>query len=252
MSGGGVIAVFAHPDDEALLTGGTLAACAASGAPVQVLSMTRGELGGVSGDGTLGHRREAELRTACAELGVERVECLDHGDGELPWIERDPLIEEVAARLRAAEPRIVITFGDEGLYWHGDHVAVHDIVTAAYDRGLEGLEAALYAATWPQGLAVELTARMEALGLPARLWGLAPDAFGVPPAAITTTVDARAFVGAKLRALQAHRSQVPPGHLLHEVPFELAAELLGREHFIQLRGDSDPLPALALGEAASR
>jgi LmbE family N-acetylglucosaminyl deacetylase len=250
---GGVMAVFAHPDDESLLSGGTLAACAAAGERVEVLCMTRGDLGEGSGDGTSGSRREDELRLACAELGVERVECLDHGDGELSWIERDPLIDELAARLRAAAPRVVITFGNEGLYWHDDHVAVHEIVVAAYDRAVEGSYSALYAATWPRGLAAELIARMEALGLPARLWGLAPDAFGVQPDAITTTVDAVSFVGAKLRALKAHRSQVPPGHLLHEVPLDIAADLLGREHFVQLRGRSDPLPALALGEeAASR
>ena len=83
MSGGGVMATFAHPDDESLLAGGTLAACAAAGEPVEVICMTQGELG--PGDGNrLGARRAAELRAACAELGVTRVSCLEHRDGELP------------------------------------------------------------------------------------------------------------------------------------------------------------------------
>lgn len=248
---GGVIAIFAHPDDESLLTGATLAACAAAGVAVNVVSATRGEHGsGTLGD-DLGARRVDELREASAALGVSRWECLDYGDGWLPWIDHDALTDDLAGRLRAAAPRAVITFGADGLYGHGDHVALHHVVVAAYKRSLEPSTSALYAATWPHGLAAELVARAQACGGPVGLWGLTPDAFGVPATAITTTVDARAFTAAKLQALRAHRSQVRSGHLLHAIPLEHAAELLGREHFVLIEGDDDPLPRLALAEGAA-
>lgn len=247
MKAGGVLAVFAHPDDESLLAGGTLAACAEAGEHVEVLCMTRGELGPGAADALFGARREAELRQACSVLGVTRVTCLDHPDGALSWIDGEAAVSDLATRMRASGSRVVITFGSEGLYWHGDHVAVHDLVGAAYDRALEGGEASLYAATWPQGLATELAENMRARGLPAQMWGLAPEAFGVAPETITTVVDARPLVETKLRALRAHRSQVAPGHLLYEIPGDLAAELLGREYFVLLKGDDDPLGRLRPG-----
>ena len=139
----------------------------------------------------------------------------------------------------------MITFGAEGLYWHPDHIAVHELVCAAFSRALDGTGTALYAATWPCGLAGDLVARMKAQGLPAYLWGLPPDAFGVSPETITTVVDVHSFAAVKLRALRAHGSQLGAGHLLAEVPAELAAELLGREYFVLLEGERDALPELA-------
>ncbi len=245
MSVGGVTAVFAHPDDESLLAGGTLAACAASGEPTEVICLTRGELGpGAAGD-DLGKRREAELRQACAELGVTRVTCLGHPDGQLAWIDHDSAADDLAGRLDDSTPRAVLTFGEDGLYWHADHVAAHHLVRQAYGRALGRSTTALYGATWPQGLAGEVGARMSARGLPGGLWGLPPDAFGVAPQDITTVVDARAFVSVKLRALRAHRSQIGRGHLLHDIPEDLALEFLGHEHFVLLSGEGDPLPQLA-------
>ena len=96
-----ILGVFAHPDDEVFVAGGTLAKYAASGAEAMVLSATRGQAGQIrdahaATRHTLGSVREQELRRACAILGVQQVVCLDYADGGLreadfdSWSARSP------------------------------------------------------------------------------------------------------------------------------------------------------------------
>jgi LmbE family N-acetylglucosaminyl deacetylase len=216
---GGVLAVFAHPDDESIFAGGTLAACAAAGLEVGVVSLTHGEL---SGPG-----RERELAAAAEELGIAWAECLDYPDGELACT--DGAADAVAGRLRDSEPAAVISFGEEGLYWHPDHIACHAIVTRAISE--LGLDAHRYAVIWPLGLASGLVAAMTERGLPADLWGLDPDGFGIEQDVIDVRLDVSRFIGAKLRAIASHHTQIDGGHVLHELPADLARKYLGHEYF---------------------
>ena len=233
---GGVLALFAHPDDESLLAGGTLAAAAAAGLDVAIVSLTRGEAGPIGdrsvGRERLGEVRERELRAAARELGAARARCLDYPDGQLDSQPEQLIAGELAALIESSRPTVVLSFGPEGLYWHEDHIAGHRFVRAALERSGGESPPELYEATLPKGRISELVAAMTARGLPADLWGLAPDAFGVPRDAIDTVVDVGPFVEAKLRALRCHQTQLGPGHLLAELPDDLAARFLGTEYFI--------------------
>jgi N-acetyl-1-D-myo-inositol-2-amino-2-deoxy-alpha-D-glucopyranoside deacetylase len=230
---GGVLAVFAHPDDESLLAGGTLAACAAAGRWVAIVSMTRGERGpgGLSG---LGDVREDELQAAARALGVGAAECLDYPDGELGGVDEDEAAQTLARLLERNRPEAVISFSEEGLYWHPDHLAVSRLLTAAFELVSVAPEW-VYGATWPEAHAGRLVAVMRARGLETDLWGLEPEAFGAPEDSITNLLDVRAFLPAKLAALQSYASQIGPGHLLSALPHDLAEEFLGREYFVRLR-----------------
>jgi LmbE family N-acetylglucosaminyl deacetylase len=236
-----VLAVFAHPDDESLVAGGTLAACAAAGRDVVLVCATRGEQGPIAEAGlatrdTLAAVREAELREAARALGAGAVECLGYPDSGLRWCDRKAIVGDLVDALRRWRPGAVLTFGPEGLYWHRDHVAVHAFTLAALEAVAgEGLAPAVYYATWPEGWAGQLVAALAARGLAVDLWGLHPSDFGAPPASITTAVDVRPFLGAKLRALRSHRSQLGPGHLFRVIPDDLAEEFLGREYFVRAR-----------------
>src|SRR5207253_7616462 len=100
-----VVGIFAHPDDESILAGGTLAACAAAGAEVIILSMTRGEQGPIANPElatpeTLGAVRETELRSAGRALGVPTIECLDYPDGELESADANEVVADLAQRLK--------------------------------------------------------------------------------------------------------------------------------------------------------
>lgn len=131
-----LLCVFAHPDDEVFCVGGTLARWVASGGEAMVLSATRGEAGQIQDATaatrrTLGTVREQELRVACEQLGVERVECLHYQDGTLRDVDRMMLAYEVAARIRTFRPDAVVTFGLDGGYEHPDHIAISAATTLA-------------------------------------------------------------------------------------------------------------------------
>ena len=130
-----VLGVFAHPDDEVLCAGGTLARYAAGGAEVMVVSATHGEAGQildscVATRATLGRVRERELRDACGWVGVQHVRCLDYLDGSLRAADRRALTADVAAIADDFRPDVAITFGEDGAYGHPDHVVIGEVTTA--------------------------------------------------------------------------------------------------------------------------
>ena len=248
---GGVLAVFAHPDDETLLAGGVLAACAAAGRRVAIVSMTRGERGPTEPPGftdrpALGDVREGELLAAARVLGASSAECLEYPDGELAGADEEQAARTLAALLEREQPEVVISFSDEGLYWHPDHLAVSRFLNAALELlGSGGAPAWVYGATWPEGHAGRLVSLMRARGLSADLWGLEPDAFGAPSHSITVSPDVRPFLPAKLAALRSYASQIGPSHLLSALPDDLAEEFLGREYFVRIRPEKSQQDWLA-------
>ena len=126
LDGRSLLAIFAHPDDESLAAGGLLAWCAARGARVSLLCLSSGEAGKAGIISDLGEVRGRELREAAAALGLTEVALLHHADGMLPWLEPGALERDVRAAIVASRPEVVVTFGEDGLYWHPDHIAVHD------------------------------------------------------------------------------------------------------------------------------
>jgi LmbE family N-acetylglucosaminyl deacetylase len=255
-----VVAVVAHPDDESLIAGGTLALAARAGAVVGVVSLTRGEQGPIAAPElatpeTLGDVREAELRAAGEVLGASFTGCLRHPDGELEWSDHERVADELATLMAPHEPAAVLTFGADGLYGHSDHVATRQITGLALDR-LEAAgasEVCLYESVWPPDLVTGLVEAARQSGLATDLWGLEPATFGSPGAVATLVVDARSVLDHKLRALRAHRSQLDSDHLLAALSDDLAARFLRRERWRLARpsrGDGGPLVAL-LGEWAS-
>jgi len=232
-----LLAVFAHPDDESITCGGLLAACSARGAHVALLCLTRGEAGpSASADGTsLGARRAEELRAATTALGVADVQLLTHPDGMLPWTDSAGLDRDILDTIRRMNPDVVVTFGADGLYWHPDHIAVHERVTAVV-ASLGDDAPALYYATIPPGAMQAVfdraCARADARGdeRPRQILGIAEvNAFGAHAEAPTLVIDVHAYAEAKLGALRHHASQLVNDALLLLAPED--AGLLGIEHF---------------------
>jgi LmbE family N-acetylglucosaminyl deacetylase len=233
-----LLAIFAHPDDESMMAGGTLAACGALGAEVRLLSMTHGELGPIADGKTtrraLGGMRAGELQEAGRALGVRETQCLDYPDGTLRSVDARAAASDLSDRILVWRPDVVITFGPEGLYWHKDHMAVHRFVVEAIRQVVRvGANPWLYFATWPAGMTTELVHEMEVRELAADLWGLSPGDFGAPAETITTKVDVRRFLGRKVQALRSHRTQLPADHLFTNLPGDLAERFLGWEYFVR-------------------
>jgi len=230
--GHSLLAIFAHPDDESLAAGGLLACCAARGARVSLLCLSRGEAG--RGDAVdLGAARARELDAAAAALGVSDVLLHRHPDGMLPWLPAGTLERDIRAAIVERQPEVVVTFGEDGLYWHPDHIATCDATSAAV-TALGGAAPALYYVTMPPGqMRAVLDASAPRLPAGARhdLLGIDDaDAFGAAAAAPTLILHIGRYAVRKLAALQCHRTQVAGGPFDRLEPNEAEA-LLGVEHY---------------------
>ena len=132
-----LMCVLAHPDDESLGMGGTLARYASEGVETYLVTATRGERGWFGdekenpGFEALGRIREAELRCAAETLGISEVHFMDYIDGNLDEAPYDEAVGKVISHLRRVKPDLVITFAPDGAYGHPDHIAICQITTAA-------------------------------------------------------------------------------------------------------------------------
>jgi LmbE family N-acetylglucosaminyl deacetylase len=229
-----LLAVFAHPDDESLACGGLLAWCAHLGARVSLLCVTHGEH---EGGKRLAKVRAAELREASRVLGVADVALLEYQDGMLPWSDAGRLEADIREAIERSRADVVITFGGDGLYWHPDHIAVHERTTAAV-AALGGDGPALYYVTMPAGSmrrvahhAEESLVRKGDGRRPLRILGIADaDAFGADAEAPTLVVCAGEFAKQKLAAIRCHRSQLIDDALMFVTETD-AEPLLGVEHY---------------------
>ncbi len=242
-----LVSFHAHPDDEALLTGGTLARAAADGHRVVVVTATAGEAGlAEPGEGGLAARRLAELEQSAAALGVARVVVLGYPDSGStlpvppgpppPFASLDPEepAERLAALLREERADVLTVYDARGGYGHPDHVQVHRVGVRAAE--LAGTRVVLEATVDRD----RLTRLAGALRWVPGLRRLVPaDAFAqayTPAVELTHEVDVRPWLAAKRAALAAHRSQATGARVrtvavLLRLPGPVAAPVLGREWF---------------------
>jgi len=165
--------------------------------------------------------------------GLSEVVLLDHADGMLPWLPAGVLKRDIHAAMVERRPDVVVTFGEDGLYWHPDHIATGDAVRAAV-ASLGGDAPALFHVTMPPGqMRGVLDAAAPRLPPGARrdLLGLDdPDAFGAAALPPSLILHIGRFAACKLAALRCHRTQVAGGPFDHLEPAEAEA-LLGVEHY---------------------
>jgi LmbE family N-acetylglucosaminyl deacetylase len=132
-----LLGVFAHPDDETLGVGGTLAKYAAEGVDTYLVTATRGERGWMGppqedpGLEAMARIREAELKAAARALGICHISFLDYIDGDLDQAPHDEVVGKIVREIRRVKPQVVITFPPDGIYGHPDHIAISQFATAA-------------------------------------------------------------------------------------------------------------------------
>ena len=274
-----LLLVHAHPDDESISTGATMAYYAASGAAVTLLTCTLGEEGEVlvpelaqlaaGAADQLGGLRIGELAGAMRELGV-----VDHrflgGAGrfrdsgmmgtaanEHPrafWrAAKDPDVFDAAVAaavevIREVRPQVMITYDDNGDYGHPDHIMAHRVATAAaaaaadpaYGTGQPWRVAKFYWTAVPKSV---LRLGVEALKDSPVNFGVANVedlTFGVDDEAVTTAIDATGHGSAKMQALASHRTQISVDGLFFALSNMLGREILATEHFRLVRGELGP------------
>ena len=256
-----LLACFAHPDDEAFGTGGTLASYAAQGYEIQLVCATRGEAGEISDDqlatpATLGAVREAELRCAAETMGIAEPIFLNYRDSGMAGTaeNNDPRAfvnippEQVVAQLvqiiRQVKPHVVVTFEPFGGYGHPDHIAIHRHTVAAFHAAADASQFPGLGESWqaerlfytaiPRSFFVTMREKLAAMGAdiddlnafddPSRGW---------PDDQIHVVEDVTDTVQAKWGAMECHRTQFGPGNLFRRLPKEQVMELMSREYFAQ-------------------
>jgi N-acetyl-1-D-myo-inositol-2-amino-2-deoxy-alpha-D-glucopyranoside deacetylase len=258
-----LLLVHAHPDDESLWTGGTIARYVARGVRVTVLTCTLGEQGEIipphlarlAADGAdqLGGYRVGELRSACVALGVTDHRYLggigrwrDSGMAGDPAAAhprafvRGSVAEQVAAVgevIAEIRPQVVVSYAADGGYGHPDHIRAHDITVAAAAEA--GVPRVAYTVQSRRAAETGVAELAELAGLPFRLPEPGELAV-VDDDTITTVIDVEEYLPAKLGALRAHATQISVwGDRVYALSNGIALPVLTHEYF-QVPGARGP------------
>lgn len=234
-----LMAVLAHPDDESLGVGGTLAKYASEGVEVFLLTATRGDSGRYRGhrpgdaqhpgSSALADIRETELRAAASVLGVREVALLDYRDQHLDRANPQEAVSSIATHLKRVRPDVVLTFGPDGAYGHPDHIAISQFTSAAIVAAAEPAISKLYYIAWPESTwaAYERAFRK----LVSTVDGVERQTTPWPDWAITTVIDTRNFWPTVWRAISCHQSQVAAYEQLQHLSPEHHEALWGAQSF---------------------
>ncbi|HJX45452.1 MAG TPA: N-acetyl-1-D-myo-inositol-2-amino-2-deoxy-alpha-D-glucopyranoside deacetylase [Geodermatophilus sp.] len=271
-----LLLVHAHPDDETINNGATMARYAAEGVQVTLLTCTLGEEGEVlvpelgllapEHADQLGGYRIAELRAAMDALGVTDWRFLggpgryrDSGMMGTPangkprafWnADLDEAVGHAVAVVREVRPQVVVTYDEDGGYGHPDHIQAHRVAMAAVERAADpGYRpdlgpawdvAKVYWCCVPRSVLRQGVEAMAALGEDspfAQLGEVDDIPFAVPDEVVTAAVDARAHAGAKEAAMRAHATQITVDGPFFALSNNLGQEVLGIEHYRLVRGE---------------
>jgi len=252
-----LMAVFAHPDDE-VFTAGVMRRYKDEGVRTALITATRGEVGKISDPSlatpeTLGQVREQELREAGRIIGIDDLIFLGYRGGTLAQADQDEATGRIVRQIRRLHPRVVLTFEANGGYGHPDHMAIHRLTVAAFHKAgdpacypeqkEEGLQPyapqKLYAAGFARSAMPALVEQAEAADRSWRPGGSAAtlplEEMGTPDELITTTVtlDDRE-IQTKLRARDAHRTQLNPDAPFSNLPEDVMRAWIGTARFVLL------------------
>jgi LmbE family N-acetylglucosaminyl deacetylase len=243
-----LMAVLAHPDDESLGFGGTLARYSSEEIETYLVTATRGERGRFfspdrkAEPAEIGLVREAELGAAAAVLGVREVSFLGYPDGAVDQIDSAIAIAAIVQHIRRVRPHVVVTFGPDGAYGHPDHIAISQFTTAAvvcaadagYDVsfGPAHRVAKLYNLAWRnakweayQAAFRKLTSTVDGIARQANPW---------PDWAITTEVDTSAHWPVVWKAVCCHRTQMSMYERLEQLSESQQRALWGSQEFYRV------------------
>ena len=269
MATGGLMAIYAHPDDETFGVGGTMAHYAGRGVPVTMICATRGEVGEIAAGSeatpeTLGAYREQELRDAMAILGVDDVRFLEFRDSGMAGTpenadpralhnaQADDVVGPLVAAIRERRPDIVCTWDASGGYGHPDHVAIHHHATAAVHAAADATRFGSAGAAWstprlfytafPIEEFIRIMTAMRERGIDTP--GFSDentDLSELPRVEPNCIIDVSDHYDEKIRAMLSHKTQITPDDPFMRLPEDLQRSFFGREYFFRAQ------PPLAAG-----
>ena len=215
-----ILAVFAHPDDETSVAGGTIAQSVQDGVEVTVVTATRGEWGTLGTGGMTIAReelpavREAEHRAVMRLYGAQPPVFLGYEDAHVGEADLAPAVQKVAEEMQRVRPDVVITWGPTGMSRHPDHIAVHLATVEAFRAYAASAPARLYYAALPPDVARRFEAELEG-----------------PEGTPTVRIDITDYLQTKAKALRIYRSQEDAQEIA--AVLEQAPEWTASEYFHQ-------------------
>jgi LmbE family N-acetylglucosaminyl deacetylase len=248
-----LLAVLAHPDDESMGLGGTLAMYAAEGVETYLITATRGQQGWFGapednpGPEALGKIRETELQAAAQVLGLQEVTFLDYIDGDFGNADTEEVVATLVGHIQRIRPDVVVTFDHNGLYGHPDHIAAtrftaEAIVRAAASSAEAGRPhqvAKLYHRVWTQPI---VDAWESAFGsIVMEIDGQERRPVPWPEWAITTRIDASKYWKTAWEAIECHRSQLPAYETLLKLPPSYHEDLWANQEFFRVFGSAQAI-----------
>ena len=207
-----LLAVYAHPDDEAFVPGGTIAKYTHEGVRITLVCATKGEAGmlgnpQVSERVSLGECRTEELTSSCKVLGIDRLCCWDFSDSKLSTYPHRLVEGRIVEIIRLVTSQVVITFGYEGITGHPGHAAISHFATDAF---FSAGQAEKYPELTGDDLKVYQPNKLYYSVLPKRVAeSLTHKIQSVEDTEITTIIDVSHFTHLKNDALFCHRTQLP-------------------------------------------
>lgn len=236
-----LLCAFAHPDDESMGMGATLAKYAAEGVETYLVCATRGERGwfGAPEDDPgltrMGEIRTKEMNAAAETLGMKAVHFLDYIDGDLDRANPAEVIGKVVSHIRAIQPQVVVTFPPDGNYGHPDHIAIGQFTQAAIvcaadtsykdERSLPAFRVSkLYYMVDSENFINLITPFFGEITFDVD--GQVRGEVAWPEWMLTTRIDISAHCGTALRAIKCHESQLESIGPLLELPEEQAMQVL--------------------------
>ena len=267
-----LLGVFAHPDDEQLMSG-VFAQSASDGIRTGLICATRGELGEIASPDlatpeNLGQVRENELRAAVAVLGVKYLWFLDYRDSGMMGtagnddpssfykVDEAEAIGKIVKIIRDFKPAVMVTFDPTGGYGHPDHITVYRLATAAFhaagdpsqypDAGEAWQPARLFYSGFPRGEMMRFGEMLKEMGVEDFMGMSEEGEYGLDDATITNKVRVSDWAALKQKSLMHHRTQHNPNNLFSKMPQEWMDNFRSHEYYALAAGT--PLPE---GEAAS-
>jgi LmbE family N-acetylglucosaminyl deacetylase len=242
-----LLGVFAHPDDEGLVSGALLQ-YSASGVETGLVCATRGEVGEISDPAlatpeNLGEVREQEMRAAADVLGVRHLWFLGYRDSGMEGTpdNQDPrslaqasaaeVIGKLVAIIREFRPQVMITFDETGGYGHPDHIAIYRYTTGAFHAAADGAQypelgsphavSKLYYGSFARRHILMLTEWLQAEDPDSSYAQLDPDRFGIPDDQISVLLDVERWREVRDRSWLMHRTQMSPNSPMARIPEEI-------------------------------
>ena len=263
-SGYRILLVHAHPDDETINNGATMALYAALGAQVTLITCTRGEEGEVltpelthlasSETDSLGEHREIELANAMKALGVTDFRFLAEGEGkyrdsgmmgtepnnraDVFWqADLEEASDYLVKVIDEVKPHILITYDEIGGYGHPDHIQAHRVAMRASEKSKWQIQK-IYWNTMPKSVLAESMAKMKELG--SDFFG-ADNVDDLPFAKedsfVTSLIDGNSYVDAKMAAMKAHHTQIALDGPFFALSNNLGLQVWGHEYYTLVKGE---------------